>query len=209
MIKVLWAYILFFPIFLTNGQNVAISLEKFRVLYVDFENIINVSVSNYSCESIYIKSKHSKIQRVDSCRFIINPTRTMTETLFVYSVKNSDTTLIDTLNFLTKLFPMPTAMIEKPPKDRQFIPVPNKLNASIVNFDFDVKYQVISYCIKYYKNAVLVDSIPVDGNIIDSRLNNIYMKLKPGEKCWIDNIRVQRENGKIEEINSIYLKCPE
>ena len=125
----------------------------------------------------------------------------------IYSTIKNDTTLIDTINFKVKTIPLPTATIEKSGKDKG-LPIPNKLIASINNFDYNISYKVISYCIKYYKNSILQDSIAIDGNVIDDRLNKILSKLDTGEKCWIDDIKVQREDGEIEAINSIYFKKP-
>jgi hypothetical protein len=187
------------------GQTVALAQLRFKTLYSDFNNPVEIAVSNYSCKDIVVTAQYSKISKVDSCKYLIKPPNILKETIYISTISNKDTVLIDTINYTVKRFPMPTASLANTGQGKG-IPFPNKIIASIKDFDYDVSFTVISFNMSLFSKDSKVDSLSVEGNVIDKKAETIIKKGLQGDRCYIDSIHVQREDGEIQEINGIFIK---
>ena len=71
--------------------------------------------------------------------------------------------------------------------------------AELENFDFDVKFKVVSFNISANLNG-FVQSFTVESNIISQEQKNLISRINKGDKIYIEDIKAIGPTGKIREV---------
>ncbi|MFC1731018.1 GldM family protein [candidate division KSB1 bacterium] len=202
-ISVIFILIISFFISPTNAQKAVISQIKYKVLYCRFNNPIEVAVSNHSCYDIILKSNNSSIEKIDSNIFLIKPSCKDTIAIRVLGKKDSDTIPLDTVNFIVKLMPDPVARLESFPKNQNIFS-PNRLIAKLKDSNYEIEFTVVSFNVIIRRGNKVIDSKLFTSDLLNNEFINMGEKSKNGDRIYFENIMVQREDGELREIGSVY-----
>lgn len=95
--------ILFLLICYTTGsafsQQATISATKQNILYININNPIDAVVENISCDSIWITTDNGSIIKHDRCSFFITPNKIGKATIYIHTIIDMDTVVINTFLF--------------------------------------------------------------------------------------------------------------
>ena len=210
-------------------QHAAISATKMNVLYVGVENPISFAVENTECSELSLAVENGLVKRMGACEYNVVVTKPGMTTIYIlkgqdtvyrtiYRVKNLPQVVIDgngtgpnwfLLDSLRSHTGLTTLMED--------------------HFDFDASFSIVSYsvtvmrerkldgkkktycneCIKKIENEryETVFSGTNKGAKFNESLNAfIQHKLMPGDKVFIEDIKVLGPDKRIRFLNSIIFR---
>ncbi|MDX2003108.1 MAG: GldM family protein [Chitinophagales bacterium] len=186
---------------------VVVSPDKMNVFYIGVENPVSISVPGYGSDKITASLTKSGSISGSGGKYIVKVTAPG-ETEVVVSAKGDDGKMksFPGKKFRIKRVPDPIAKVGNSPGGKipanQF-KVQKGVNAVLENFDFELKFKVISFDMTYAaKRQDLITKSSKSPNFTPEMLDYLS-KAKPGDVFYIDDIRVQGPDGATRKLPSI------
>ena len=185
-----------------------ISPTKMNVLYAGLANPVSISVPGISSRDVSVTMTNGKIERTSN-GFLAYPEKVGVEALITVSATvDKVVKQMGSMPFRVKRVPNPLATIAG--KNEGLI-TKNELMAEqgvfaeIPDFDFEMKFQVLSFIVSTAKNGFVVDQ-PVNGARFSQAQRDLFNGLTKGSRLYIDNIKAKGEDGFERTLSAISFK---
>ncbi len=207
------------------SQHAVISATKMNVLYVGVENPVSFAMDNANCRDLDLVVENGIAKRTSDCDYSITVTKPGSTLIFI--VKGNDT-LYKTLYRIKNI---PDPVISWGHDDPYWFQLDslrsqNQLQAITKHFNFDAIFSIVSFEITVMRNKKLSKNKKIycsdclkkiEGEYYEtvfSCVNNgadfnnslkefIQTKLAPGDKVFIEEIKVMAPDSRIRSLNSI------
>jgi len=200
--------------YFVGESQATISLDKMNVFYVGVDNPITMSASGIQASKLTYSAENCTVTRDAASgvnKYIVRPTKAgqMAKiTLFGELPDGSKKSWEN--KYRVKNIPDPYPVVAGKKGGAACaneIKVQEAIFAKLDAFDFDVKFEVISYEIFYVPKR----GEPLQGNgrnnllngAVDQSVRAVIEKLAPGGKLYFDNIKVKMPDGRIRNVGSI------
>ncbi len=193
----------------------SISLDKMNVFYIGVDNPITFSASGIPASSLTYTAEECTLTKAEGVnKYIVRPTGNQgSKAKIILSGKKGDGTTqqFGTYEYRIKRIPDPYPTCAN---SRGGAVAANALKAQVAvfakldNFDFDAKFEVISFDLFY---------TPKRGEAKEAHSNNMYLSggnakpdvidimqsLKPGDRLFIENIKAKGPDGTTRTIGTL------
>ena len=189
--------------------SMTVSPTRMNILYAGLPNPVSVSVPGISSKDITVSMTNGRIER-SADGFMAYPDK-----VGVFSVISVSATVdklvkqIGTMQFRVKRVPNPLATVAG--KNEGLI-TKNELMAEqgvfaeIPDFDFDMKFQVLSFNISTSSSGGFVVDKSTQGARFSQEQRDLFKGLTKGNRLYIDNIVVKGEDGFTRTLSAISFK---
>jgi gliding motility-associated protein GldM len=184
-----------------------VSADKMNVLYIGVDNPVSISVPGFQANQIRpsITSGYGSLTAVTGGGYIAKVTKTGDAKINVSVVSDGSTKNVGGKKFRVKRIPNPTAYVGNSPgpviKNGE-LKASRGLYAKADNFEFDVNFTIKSFEITYKKarsnNLTILQN---KGPLWTGDIKNLIKQVKPGDRLWIDNIRIAAPDGTTRTAN--------
>lgn len=203
------------------SQQVAVQLSKMNILYEIVPNPIKVVVENYPCNKVIVGSKYGKINKVNDDQndgqyyYKTSQCDRHTDSIFIGILEKGSIKWVDTLNYriisvLDAVEPNFQNRFNNSCIKKEYllkiikyaedsIPGLEKrdynelyLSAPLINFDINLSFKIVRYCVDLYRNDSIVYSEECVSDEFFSRdLINQLKLSKSGDELLFYNITVK------------------
>jgi gliding motility-associated protein GldM len=182
-----------------------VSADKMNVLYIGVENPISVSVPGFQANQIKPNISQGSLTPAPGGGYIAKVVKTGDAKINVSVVADGKSKAVGSAPFRVKNIPNPTAYVGNssgPVIKSGELRASRGLYAKADNFDFAVKFTIRSFEITY-KKARSNNLIPLQnkGPLWTGEVKKLIQQVKPGDRLWIDNIKIAGPDGKTRTAN--------
>ncbi len=188
--------------------SVTVGLDKMNIFYTGVENPVTISAAGFAAEDLIpslpggsiIGTKGKYIVRVSKPGKCMVYVSVRTAKGMKPMGKGSEFRVKDVPN------PVPEFMGSRGGTISQAqLKQPGSVSAKLDNFEFELKFPVISFNISMTVNGQAVDEVGT-GSALNDKQKAMLSKAKKGMKVFIDNVKCKKPDGKIVDIGTIALK---
>jgi gliding motility-associated protein GldM len=179
-----------------------------QVLYRGVENPIQLFTSGINPEDVNVLISNGNLKKT-SGGYTILPNKSPSVTLTVQDISDSDTAVLNQMEFKVKNMPDPkpffggkTGSDNIPKRD---LLAAQGVVAKMENFEFDVKFDVISYTVSATVRGNVVEA-PCRGARLTGDARTIIRELKSGQKLYIEKIKARGPDGTVRDLGTIALR---
>lgn len=191
-----------------------VSPDKMNVFYIGVDNPVSISVPGFPAERITATlNKNGTLKMDKPGHFIANVTTVdlKGETEVVVSAKMQDGTVkpMGSKAFRVKRVPDPVAKVgnEKGGSVKAAtFKVQRGMLADLENFDFDVRFAVVSFEMTYAAARQDLLTATADGPLFTQKMLDYLSKGKPGDVFYFDKIKVKGPDQVIRSLPGIVFK---
>jgi gliding motility-associated protein GldM len=192
-----------------------ISLDKMNVFYIGVDNPITFSASGIPAGSLTYTSEGCTLTKAEGVnKFMVRPTGAPgSKATITLSGKIGDGTskAFGTYEYRVKRIPDPYPVIAGSrggPICAGPLGAQVAIFAKLDNFDFDAKYEVVSYDVLYQpkrKEPVEASSrnMYLNGPNAVPQIKEMMQALRPGDRIYFENIKAKGPDGTIRSIGSV------
>lgn len=192
------------------APNLVVSPTKMNVFYRGVENPVSVSVSGYSASNIVPSMTNGTISRSKD-GYIVKPGSGQTATVNV-TVTNPDGTKksMPGVEFRVKNVPNPTPYfagkgVNDATVRRAELTAAQGVIAKMENFEFDLRFDVVSYTISATIGGNLLEK-DCRGPALSGDAKTVLSKLRTNQKFYIENIKAKGPDGTIRNLGTLSFK---
>lgn len=182
----------------------SVAADKMNVFYIGVDNPVTVSAAGVSPQKLNVGMQGGNISGSGG-KYTV---RVSTQGKAYVSVSANGKQYANA-EFRVKMIPDPQAEVGGKPGGRmpaaQF-KAQNGLVAALKNFDFDAKFQVLSYQIFYQPKMADPGIIPNNGPTFSGAAQQAINKAKAGDVYYFEEIKVQGPDGTTRKIPGIAFK---
>jgi len=193
-----------------NDRMMVVSADKMNVLYVGVDNPVSIAVSDVPASNISVKmdEEEGKISGQNG-RYIIRVSKAGEVTLDVSGEVDGKKVPFAPVKFRSKLVPDPVASFAgKTGTDiisAAELQQAQEVTVMFQNFDFDLKFQVVSFSVSMAVNKIEVEEF-TNGDKLTENQKKLLTHAEPGTKIYIENVKAKGPDGSIRTIGSVNLK---
>lgn len=198
---------IFLPI-VSLSQHALLSTDNTRVLYVNLENKISISVPGYSCEELQLRAD-SVMMEGDGCNYIVTVKRPYiayrkwNNINFIISSKKTHRA-IDTVSIPLRYFPDPIMKIAygKKVNDSLFIEGPVLIGAD--GSYIESLFRLVEFEVTIVRgDGEILSQHKNIGSYYDATVISFFKKAKSGDKLFIEEVKAIGPDNKQRKLNSI------
>jgi gliding motility-associated protein GldM len=177
---------------------------KMNVFYIGVDNPVAVSAAGFRQQDLNVSMNNGTITSSGS-GYIVR-VQNQGETNVTVSAKGKQ---LASLPFRIKRIPDPIAKVGG--KNGGTMPsaemkVQQGLSAILENFDFDARFEVISYNVTYLPRKQDPATVSVTGPYFNAAVKQFQSTMKPGDTVYFEEIRVKGPDGTQRKITGIVFK---
>jgi len=192
----------------TNILVAAVSPTRMNVLYIGVDNPVSIAVTGANMDDIEASIDNGTITG-ENGNYIV---RVKEKRIATITVKAGNKVVTEK-KFRVKRIPDPVAMVggkRGGTTTKQELINAKGINVYLINFDFDMKFEVVSFNISAQSEGGYVQDIRQDntGNFSKEQLELIE-KLIPQRKIYIEDIKAKSPDGTIMSLGSLTFKIKE
>jgi gliding motility-associated protein GldM len=185
-----------------------ISPTKMNVLYVSLPNPISISVPGFSSRDIQAEMTNGRIERAGDT-FLAYPTKAGVPAVITVKV-NVDKVVkeMGSMPFRVKDTPKPIASVAGKSDGlitKSELTAEQGVFAEIPEFDFDLKYTVLSFSVAATVGSFVSD-LRATGNRFTQEQKDLFKQLNRGNRFVIENIVAKGENGVTKNLAPLSFK---
>jgi len=203
-----WVAYPFKSAFMAARPAAVVSPTKMNVFYIGVDNPVEISVPGVPADKIKPSMAGGTLSGGKG-KYTVKVSKGPEVTINVSADLNGKNTSMGTFKFRVKPVPDPVAYFA----GKKATDVINKSQllaaqgviANMENFDFDLKFQVISFDLSMTINGAEV-TVKSAGNALSAEQKTYLSKAKTGGKVYIENVKVKGPDGSIRTIGGISLK---
>ena len=182
----------------------SVAADKMNVFYIGVENPITVSAAGVAPQKLNVGLTSGTLSGGGG-KYTVKVTQ-QGETYVSVSANGKE---YAKEKFRVKLIPDPQAEVGGKPGGRmpsaQF-KAQNGLIAALKNFDFDARFNVLSFQLFYQPRMADPAIIPNNGPTFNGAAEQAINKAKPGDVFYFEEIKVQGPDGSVRKIPGIAFK---
>jgi hypothetical protein len=202
------ALFIFFGSTATIAQtNIAVAPNKLNLLYMGIDNPVSIAASNSSDDkvTVSISGGGGTISRIGTGLYNVRVSEATDECVIGVYV---DGKLAGTSIFRVRNLPAPSGTVGGVMSganiSSSFFQTQKGLGIYVINFPFEVRYEVVGYTFSVDNDKGDVKSVDCEGSYFSSTAKEyINQYVKPGRTVTIDNIRVKDAGGKEWKVPSL------
>jgi gliding motility-associated protein GldM len=206
-----WAAYPFKSSFIAARPAAVVSPTKMNVFYIGVDNPVEISVPGVPAEKIQPSMSGGSLSGGKG-KYTVRVTKAGESTINVSANLGGKNTSMGTFKFRVKPVPDPvTSFAGKKASDPNLTITKSALVATgfvfaeMVGFDFDLKFNVVSFDISMTVNGIEVTEKSMSGSLTGAQ-KTILGKAKTGGKVYIENVKVKGPDGTVRTIPGFSLK---
>ncbi len=192
------------------APSLVVSPTKMNVFYRGVDNPVSISVAGYSATNIAPSMSNGTLSR-DKDGFIVKPGPGPTAVVSV-SVTNPDGTKkgLPGVEFRVKNVPNPTPYFAghgagDATVKRNEVNAAQGVIAKMENFEFDLKFDVVSYTVSTTIGGNLLEK-ECRGPFLSEDAKTVLGKVKTNQKIFIENIKAKGPDGTVRSLGTLSFK---
>ena len=198
--------------YVVGSANASIALDKMNVLYIGVPNPVTISASGGGDDKVQvsISGGGGSISRVGNGKYVVNVSQQSDDCKITVSM---DGKVSGVSQFRVRQIPGAQATVGGAISGENIgagtFRAQGGVAAWIKDFPFDLKYTVTQFTISTDSDDGDLVEAQVTGNAFNAKAAQIIKEhVKPGKTVYIDNIRVQGEDGQNKKVASLvyYIK---
>lgn len=193
-----------------SKPSVTVSPTKMNVLYAGLANPISISAPGISSRDIQVTMQNGRIERKADGAFVAYPERVGEKAIISVSATIDKVTKpLGSLEFRVKRVPDPVATVAGKKEGsitKAELLAEEGIFAEIPEFDFEMKFQVLSFIVNIAASGGFEDNNPTKGNLFTADNKSKFKNLSRGQRVYFDDIQVKGDDGTIRTLPSISLK---
>ncbi|MBI4944775.1 MAG: gliding motility protein GldM [Bacteroidetes bacterium] len=207
-------HILYFPFkseFKAARPAIVVSPDKMNVFYIGVDNPVSISVPGIAAEDLQPSiSGGGSIGGVRG-KYTVKVTGASKEVTVNVSAKTRTgvKSMGSGITFRVKSVPSPVPeFMGKRGSDviqQVALKSASAIMAKLDNFEFDLKFPIVSFSVSMNVNGVDVEE-KTNGGVISEKQKAMLARAKKGNKVYIEDVRVKMPDGSIRPIGSVNLK---
>lgn len=182
-----------------------VSADKMNVFYIGLDNPISVSASGVSDANVKASLSSGSATPNGAGKYVVRVS-TPGKTSVIVSAKGKQ---LRSQEFRVKNIPDPIAKVGGKSGGAMSsgeMKAQLGLGAILENFDFDAKFEVISYSVFYLPKREDPVQLPNGGAYFTAPVKGVIGKIKPGDTVYFEDIKVKGPDGTTRKIPSIVFK---
>ena len=187
---------------------VSIAATKMNSFYIGIDNPIKVAASGFESSKLSVKVSEGTITGSNG-NYMVNVVKG-NETIVEVSANGN---VIGTEKFRIKSLPAPIIFIGAIREDGDIAKADllnvNGITAKLLNFDFEVNYEVISFDLtvisKTQDGSNAVITLSSQSNLFSTPQKQVLEKLQAGQKLYIENVNYKGPDGIIKKVRGLNL----
>ncbi len=188
--------------------SMTVSPTRMNILYLGLPNPISVSVPGISSRDIQVTMKNGRIDRAAD-GFLAYPEK-ITEKAYITVSATVDKVVkqMGTVEFRVKKVPNPIATVAGKNEGlitKNELMVEQGVFADIPDFDFDMKFKVLSFVVSTSKGGFMVDKATTGAKFTQEQ-RDLFNGLTRGSRLYIDNIVAKGDDGLTRNLSAISFK---
>lgn len=191
-----------------GSAGASLQLDKMNVMYIGVPNPITLSASGYNIEDVKPVMPWAELTSTGKGKY---EARVNKQGVFDYTITaagrgGSTGGTISSGKIRVKYIPPPTATVGGVATGRlsaAVAKVQTGVIAKLENFDFDTKFEVLSYRFSYVPRNGEYNEAENAGPRFSAAVSAMMTRSKPGDKWIIENIKVKGPDGKVQTIASV------
>lgn len=197
--------------FMSARPAAVVSPTKMNVFYIGVDNPVDISVPGVPAENLRPSMSGGSISGGKG-KYMVKVSGGTKATVNVGANMGGSNRNMGTFEFRVKPVPDPVCnFANKRASDpnnaitKSALLAAQGVIAEMVNFDFDLKFQVMSFDLSMTVGGVEV-SEKSNGNMVSANQKTILQKSKTGNKVYIENVKVRGPDGSVRTIAGLSLK---
>lgn len=188
--------------------SMTVSPTKMNILYAGLANPVSISVPGISSRDIQVSMQNGRIERTGDS-FMAYPDKVgVNAVITVSAMVDKVVKQIGTTPFRVKKVPNPIATVAGKNEgmiSKNELMAEQGVFADIPDFDFEMKFQVLSFVVSTSKGGFVVDK-PTTGARFSQEQRDLFNGLTRGNRLYIDNIVAKGEDGFTRNLSAISFK---
>jgi len=216
MKKIIITYFILLTVIILSAQEdeqikFAVAPVKMNVLYTGIDNPVSIAVSHAKKEDIEIKISHGTIKKseIKNNDYIVKIMKDEDVVITIFEKGK----LIGTREFRVLTVPKPIATLGIPSSryykggmiPKSTLLALSGINATMENFDFDLRAKVIEFTLFAYVNEFQI-GIKSKSRKFTTEQKSLIRSQKRGEKIIIENVKIKMPDGTIQIVNDLVYK---
>jgi len=196
--------------YMVAAPSAAVFLEKMNVFYIGVDNPISISAAGVAPSDLQPSLSGGSMRSSGKAgSYIVTVSGGTEATLNVGAKLNGVNKSMGSFKFRVKRVPDPVAYVGNLKADGQMtkaeLNVQSGVFARMENFDFDLKFQVVSFVLSMSINGVYVDK-KSNGPGITPEMKSMLAGAKPGNKVFFEQVTVKGPDGTLRKIPGVNIK---
>ncbi|MEI7829041.1 MAG: gliding motility protein GldM [Prolixibacteraceae bacterium] len=188
--------------------SMTVSPTRMNILYLGLPNPISVSVPGISSRDIQVSMKNGRIEP-SADGFLAYPEK-LTEKAYISVSATVDKVVkqMGTVEFRVKKVPNPIATVAGKNEgliSKNELTVEQGVFADIPDFDFDMKFKVLSFVVSTSQGGFVVDRATTGAKFTQEQ-RDLFKGLTKGSRLYIDNIVAKGDDGLTRNLSAISFK---
>jgi hypothetical protein len=190
-----------------NGNNLvaAVSPTKMNVLYIGIDNPVTIGVTGADMKDVEATIDNGSISG-ENGNYVVRVKKSGTAKIIV----KADGKVVAEQMFRVKRVPDPVAIVKgnwnKHTFTKQELIEARGIEVMLVNFDFDLKWEVESFHVAASYNGKAFEARKVDGDEFSEAQIDIIKSVPADGKIYIEDIRAKGPDGAIRDLGTITIK---
>ena len=196
--------------YMVAAPSAAIFLEKMNVFYIGVDNPITISAAGVAPSNLSPSlTGGTMIANGKAGSYIVNVTAGTEATLNIGAKLNGSNKSMGSFKFRIKRVPDPVAYVGSLKADgsmtKSELMGQAGVFAKMENFDFDLKFSVVSFVLSISINGVFVEKKSM-GPGITPEMKTMMGGAKPGNRVFFEQVTVKGPDGTLRKIPGVNIK---
>jgi len=196
--------------YMVAAPSAAVFLEKMNVFYIGVDNPISISAAGVAPSDLQPSLTGGTMTSAGKPgSYIVRVSGGTEATLNVSAKMNGSAKSMGAFKFRVKRVPDPVAYVGNLKADGMMTKAElqgqSGVFARMENFDFDLKFNVVSYVMSMNINGVFVEK-KANGPGITPEMKQMLTGVKPGNKVFFEQVTVQGPDGTLRKIPGVNIK---
>lgn len=186
---------------------VVISPTKMNVFYLGVDNPVSIAVPGMSADLLQPEISNGEIIKQGN-DYVVRPKNVGKASVSVYAQIGNTRKLLQNQEFRVKAVPDPVAKIANQKEGkiaRNKLLAAGKLTVELENFDFDMKFQILSFTLSTLVDGYVRDA-DTKGDGFSEDQKRLIRDLKRNQPLFVEQIMVQGPDGTRRKLSSISFK---
>lgn len=191
------------------GQpSASVSADKMNVFYIGVDNPVTITVPGVPNDRVHASISSGSLSPTGGGKYVVKVTQAGSLTINVSAELDGGSQSMGSAEFRVKPLPTPKPYVANKPggnySSAEIVASPY-VTAVMENFDFDLRYNVVSYTFLSKNSAG--DIIPMQGSgyMLSPQMKNMVQSSRRGARFWVEDIVASGPDGS-KKIGSVSIR---
>ncbi len=189
--------------------SMSVSPTKMNVFYAGLANPVSISAPGISAKDLKVSVTNATIESTGPGTYVVRPQKVGTKAVVSVSATiDGKVKEIGSMDFRVKKVPDPVASVANKIDgsiSKRELEAQQGVVAAIPDFDFEMKFTVLSFVISTSKGGFVVDK-PTKGNRFSQEQRDLMKGLNQGSRLYFESIVVHGDDGTTRNLPAISFK---